>query len=176
MMSFASRLQKIESELVINEPSVIDPEMEARQAAFRDAVNALTQTMSVEHCEFIRNDLESACITSLTRNFLTRAARYVKGDARPLTLLPEVAGVYLHKPERGLLFDRECLACGYDVVECDGCLPHVRFPLCPLCGGEYEPIESGQGKRFTRFYRGWSKANPDKAVDVFVSGTGAISW
>ena len=39
---------------------------------------------------------------------------------------------------------------GYDVMEFDGCLPRVRFAVCPLCGGSYEPIEPGEGVRFTR--------------------------
>lgn len=175
-MSLGSRLHKVEAAVLVGTPVVIDPKAEARQGALREAITSLAETMSPEHWEIVRDDLERVCVGSLTRNFLTRAARYVKGDARPLTLPPEVAGIYLHKPEFGLLFDRECLSCGYDVVECDGCLPMVRFRVCPLCDGEYEPIEPGQGERFTRVYRGWSKAKPDKAADVFVTGTGAIIW
>jgi hypothetical protein len=176
MRSLESRLVKVESELDIGKPAparVTDPEFEKRITDFIRVANILLATMSDEHTQLVMNhfkvvDGKRSPMTRLTRNFIERVVRHLRGDPRPLALPPDVAAVYLHKPESGLLFDRECLSCGYDVLECDGCLPEVRFAACPLCGGEYESIEPGEGVRFTRMYRGWSKANPDKAVSVYI--------
>jgi hypothetical protein len=171
MRSLDSRLQKIESELGVGDyrPKVVSPEEAQRRANFAQAAKELLATMAEEHAKLILADFEVVdgvrrILCRLTRNFIERVERHLGGDQRPLVLPPEVAAVYLHKPEWGLLFDRECLSCGYDVVECDGCLPAIRFAACPVCGGEYEPIEPGHGVRFSRFYRGWSKANPDKVA------------
>lgn len=176
MRSLDSRLERIEGELEINKLApvrVTDPEAEKRIADFIRVANVLLATMSDEHARLVLDhfkvvDGRRSLMTRLTRNFVERVVRHLRGDPRPLVLPPDVAAVYLHKPEFGLLFDRECLSCGYDVVECDGCLPDVRFAVCPVCGGNYEPIEPGEGVRFTRMYWGWSKANPDKAVSPYI--------
>jgi hypothetical protein len=180
MRSFDSRLRKLESELMSDEVvPVIDPEKEARRQAFVEAMAKLAETMSPEHWQFVIDNMnafaagETIHRGDLTITFLTRAARYVKGDARPLTLPPEVASLYLVKRPLQETLNHECLSCGYDVKDI---LAVPRFALCPICGGEYEPVEAGEGVRFTRFYKGWSKANPDKVADVYIPITGGMPW
>jgi hypothetical protein len=179
--SLDSRLQKVELELRVGEhekPTAVDPEKEARRAALSAAI-MLAGTMSPGHWQIVRGDVEGmkagtmGRMSILTHNFLTRSARYVKGDKRPLTLPPEVASQYLVRRHRYEIVDRECLSCGYDVIDT---LAELRLPRCPICGGSYEPIETGEGMRFSRLYRGWSKANPDKVADVYVRENGAIAW
>lgn len=96
--------------------------------------------------------------SDLTSNFEERLKRHLRGDQRPLALPSEVARVYLERGA-GMRFTRECLTCGYDVMEIERNLPAVIFPVCLLCGGEFEPIQPGHGVRFSRHYRGWSNAN-----------------
>ncbi len=179
MKSLDTRLQKIESELAIAEPVVIDSEKEARRLALVEAIAALAETMSPEHWQIVSDDFKARdagtlChFGDLTMNFLTRAARHVKGDRRPLTLPPEVASLYLIKRPFYETLNHECLRCGYDLKDI---LAAPHFSLCPICGGEYEPIEPGEGVRVTRNYKGWSAANPDKAVEAHIWSSGAISW
>jgi hypothetical protein len=98
MRLLEARLQKIECELAKDEPVVTDPETEARRLALVEAMAALAETMSPEHWQMVYEDLNAKAagtisrFSDLTMTFLTRAARYVKRDARPLTRPPELCG------------------------------------------------------------------------------------
>jgi hypothetical protein len=155
---------------------VLRAEDEAFIADLRKAMATLAGTMSEEHFQLVLAEYRSIMPGDLTLRFKELAWRHALGDQRPLVLPPEVARVYLLKGQPGLRFIRECLACGYDVPEFSKRLPDVYFPVCPICGGDYEPIAPGHGVSFSQSYKGWSRANPDKSVDVYAGPNGRVSY